>query len=131
MQTESTRATRRNVTAATRRNVTAAAAALLTVVELLALTGVTGTATSAPGDCMMRLRVELTPDVPDPTAPGFLSSLLGNHPGYELTLEGKPQDTVVVVDLTGPGPGYRCRRVIASMRKDGRVLSIRVQGNNS
>jgi hypothetical protein len=115
----------------TRRCVNAAAAVLITVVELLALAGISGTATSAPGDCMMRLRVELTPDVPDPTAPGFLSSLLGNHPGYELTLEGQPQDSVVVVDLTGRGPAYRCRRVVDSMRKDGRVLSVHVQGNNS
>ncbi len=114
-----------------RRGGNAAAAVLIAVVELLTLAGASRTAHSAPGDCMMRLRVELTPDVPDPTAAGFLSSLLGNHPGYELTLEGKPQDSVVVVDLTGRGPAYRCRRVLESMRKDGRVLSIHVQGNNS
>jgi hypothetical protein len=115
----------------TRRRAHASVAALIAVVELLALAGVSSTATSAPAACIMRLRVELTPDVPDPTAPGFLSSLLSNHPGYELTLEGKPLDSVVVVDLTGPGPGYRCRKVLQTMRKDARVVSIRVQGNNS
>jgi hypothetical protein len=41
--------------------------------------------------CEARLTVELTPDVPDATDAGFLSSLLTNHPDYRLS----PQATVM------------------------------------
>jgi len=76
--------------------------------------------------CSMRLSIEVTPDVPDPTDPGFLSSLLGNHPGYQLFLLGKIDDTHVNLQLQGPGPDERCRQVVDSMRNDGRVSSIDV-----
>lgn len=78
----------------------------------------------APPTCSMRLSIEVTPDVPDVTDPGFLSSLLSNHPGYQLYFLGKGDDTHVYVQLQGPGPGERCREVIDSMRNDGRVASI-------
>lgn len=77
-----------------------------------------------PPICALRLSVEVTPDVPDPTDPGFLSSLLSNHPGYQLYLMGKVDDTHVILQLQGPGPGERCREVVDSMRNDGRVSSI-------
>jgi hypothetical protein len=80
----------------------------------------------APPTCSARLSIEVTPDVPDPTDPGFLSSLLGDHPGYQLYFLGKGDDTHVYVQLQGPGPGERCREVIDSMRNDGRVASIGV-----
>ena len=37
-------------------------------------------------DLHLALTVELTPDVPSPSEPGPVSSLLGNHVGYRLTL---------------------------------------------
>jgi hypothetical protein len=53
---------------------------------LLALLG-SESAAAAPGeDCTARLTVALTPDVPDASDVGFLSSLLGNHPAYRLDL---------------------------------------------
>jgi hypothetical protein len=76
--------------------------------------------------CSLRLSLEVTPDVPDPTDAGFLSSLLGNHLGYQLYLLGKVDDTHVNLQLQGPGPGERCREVIDAMRNDGRVASIDV-----
>lgn len=75
--------------------------------------------------CHRRLAVELTPDVPDPRDDAFLSSLLSNEVEYRLTFRGKSDDSNIFLELTGPGPAYRCEEVIRSMRKDGRVLSIR------
>jgi hypothetical protein len=69
----------------------------------------------------MQLTVELWPDVPDPSDPEFLSSLLNNHVGYRLTLQQQRSSTVVVLNLTGPG---RCEDVVETMRKDARVLSV-------
>jgi hypothetical protein len=77
----------------------------------------------------MRLSVELTPDVPDPRDVGFLSSLLGAHPAYELTLRRTRDGSVIVLELTGPGPDYRCQNVVEAIRRDGRVLSVRVREN--
>jgi hypothetical protein len=84
-----------------------------------------GNSTAAsPAVCRMRLTIELTPDVPDPPDSGFLSSLLNNQVSYRLTLLGRESGSVVVTELAGPGPEYRCRNVVEAMRKDGRVLSI-------
>lgn len=77
-------------------------------------------------DCDRRLSVELTPDVPDPRDGGFLSSLLSNQVGYELVYRGKSDDSNIVVELIGPGPGYRCREAIQTMSRDARVISIHV-----
>lgn len=74
--------------------------------------------------CVARLSVKLTPDVPNPRDAGFLSSLLSNHPAYQLTLRRVRSGGVIVVDLTGPGPDDRCQNVIETMRKDGRVLIV-------
>jgi hypothetical protein len=74
----------------------------------------------------MRLSVELTPDVPNPLDSGFLSSLLSNQVSYRLTVRGWRPGSVIVIELTGPGPEYRCQNVVEAMRKDGRVLSINV-----
>jgi hypothetical protein len=79
-----------------------------------------------PAPCDMRLSVELTPDVPNPGDVGFLSSLLGDHSGYQLNLRRQRDGSVLVLELTGPGPDYLCRNVVEAMRKDGRVLSVRV-----
>ena len=81
--------------------------------------------------CRMRLSIELTPDVPDPLDAGFLSSLLNNHVSYRLTLLGRQPGSVIVTELAGPGPEYRCRNVVETMRKDGRVLSIHLDQDNA
>jgi hypothetical protein len=78
----------------------------------------------APPQCSMPLLVEVTPDVPNPGDAGFLSSLLGDHPGYQLFLLGVVDDTHVNLQLQGPGPTERCKAIIDSMRDDGRVVSI-------
>jgi hypothetical protein len=74
--------------------------------------------------CALRLSVELTPDVPDPGDDGFVSSLLGDHTGFRLTLRRVVDDTHIDLDLSGPGPDDNCREVVRSMREDGRVLSV-------
>lgn len=76
--------------------------------------------------CDARLTVELSPSVPRAGDDGFLSSLLNNHVAYHLELLRQEDSSVIEVDLTGPGPSYRCQNVIESMRKDARVESIRV-----
>jgi hypothetical protein len=91
---------------------------------LLAALLVNNTAAASPAVCNMRLSVELTPDVPNPLDSGFLSSLLSNQASYRLTLQGSRSGSVIVLELAGPGPGYRCQNVVEAMRKDGRVLSI-------
>jgi hypothetical protein len=72
----------------------------------------------------MRLSVEVTPDVPNPANGAFISSLLGNHVGYQLFLLRVVDDTHVDLQLQGPGPPEACEAVVDSMRNDGRVLSI-------
>jgi hypothetical protein len=80
-----------------------------------------------PATCNMRLGVVLTPDIPNPADRGFLSSLLSNHPRYQLTLQEAEHDSVLVLELSGPGPESGCRNVIESMRRDARVLSVHVE----
>jgi hypothetical protein len=74
--------------------------------------------------CSLHLDVELTPDVPNVRDGGFLSSLLGDHPGYRLSLQQEIDDSHIVLQLTGPGGPDACEGVVDSMRDDGRVLSI-------
>jgi hypothetical protein len=94
---------------------------------LTALLGSNVAVAAPPAPCDVRLSVELTPDVPNPGDVGFLSSLLGDHSGYQLTLRRQRDGSVIVLELTGPGPDYLCRNVVEAMRKDGRVLSVRVR----
>jgi hypothetical protein len=91
---------------------------------LLATVLASNIAAASPAVCNMRLSIELTPDVPDPLDSGFLSSLLNNQVSYRLTLLGRQPGSVIVTELAGPGPEYRCQNVVEAMRKDGRVLSI-------
>jgi hypothetical protein len=81
-------------------------------------------AAEPPKACRIHLLVELTPDVPDPRNVGFLSSLLSNHVSYQLTFNQERDGSIVDLELTGPGPDYRCQNVVKAMRRDGRVLSI-------
>ena len=84
-------------------------------------------AAADPGTCDVRLSVELTPDVPDPRDDEFISSLLDNEVDYQLTLRREASDTAIVLELTGPGPAYRCRKAIDVIRKDARVVSVHVR----
>ena len=91
---------------------------------LLATVLASNIAAASPAVCDLRLSIELTPDVPDPADAGFLSSLLNNQVSYRLTLLGRQPRSVIVTELAGPGPEYRCRNVVEAMRKDARILSI-------
>ena len=94
---------------------------------LLASVLVAGTVSAAtPAPCHVRLTVELTPDVPNPTDTGFLGSLLSNRVDYLLSVRRERSDSLLVLELTGPGPDYRCQNAIEAIRRDGRVLSVRV-----
>ena len=77
--------------------------------------------------CEVRLTVEVSPSVPQTTDEGFLSSLLNNHFTYRLDLLRRDDSSVLEVELTGPGPDYRCQKVIETMRKDSRVQSIHIE----
>jgi hypothetical protein len=102
-------------------------AAVIVALEVLALSAVNSiTVAVPPAACDMRLNVGLTPDVPNPRDEGFLSSLLSNNPGYRLTFLRQAPGSIVL-DLTGPGPAYSCRKVIETMRRDARVASVAVQ----
>lgn len=102
------------------------AAALIALFTVSSTGGVRADA-AAPQPCALRLMVEITPDVPNPSDPGFLASLLGDHPGHYLTLRRVIDDTHLDLQLYGPGPVERCQAVVNTMRNDGRVISIDVQ----
>ena len=80
-----------------------------------------------PAPCDVRLNVELTPDVPDPRDEEFISSLLDDQVDYQLTLRREASDTAIVLQLTGPGPAYRCQKVLDVIRRDARVLSVHLR----
>jgi hypothetical protein len=105
-------------------------AAALLAAALVPLGAASGTAAAQPAaPCDMHVRVELTPDAPQPLDAGFVSSLLGKPSAFRLTL--RQQDpynpSVIALDLAGPGPEAACREVVNSMRKDARVVSVEVQ----
>jgi hypothetical protein len=97
-------------------------------VALLAMTaGPRSAAAQEAAVCEVRLTVEVSPSVPQATNDGFLSSLLNNHFTYRLDLLRQDASSVLELELTGPGPNYRCQNVIEAMRKDARVQSIHVE----
>jgi hypothetical protein len=107
------------------------AAGTVAAVMLLAASAGTTAAEARGTDCEARLTIELTPDVPDASNQGFLSSLLDNHPAYRLDLLREDGPSVIEVELAGPGPDYLCQGVIETMRKDARVQSLIVDFNDS
>jgi len=81
--------------------------------------------------CHVKLRVHLSPEVLKPRDPGFLSSLT-SAPGYLLTWIGASRaDMAVNLELSGPGPGYLCREEIERIRRDARVLDVKVLSTSS
>jgi len=102
------------------------------VAGLLLLASVGGeSAVAEPQNCNARLTVALTPDVPRADDTGFLSSLLNDHPAYRLEFLKQIDPSSIEVDLSGPGPAVLCRDVVEDMRRDRRVLSIRVDSAES
>jgi hypothetical protein len=103
------------------------ASGAVAALAVLAVLGGSSTAAAEEAVCEARLTVELSPGVPRASDDGFVSSLLNNHFSYRLELLRQDGSSVIEVDLTGPGPSYRCQNVIESMRKDARVESIRAE----
>jgi hypothetical protein len=99
---------------------------ILGILLLPSVVGTSAAAAGAPPSCDMRLAIELTPDVPDVRTVGFLGSLLSNQVDYTLSLRRERSDSVIVAELTGPGPAYRCQNAVEVIRRDGRVLSAQV-----
>src|ERR1700683_5432530 len=81
---------------------------------------------AAPAPCDLKLAVVFTPDVPNPTDSGFLSSLLSNHPGFRLALAQSSRSPGTGLELTGAGPNDLCQNVLATIRKDSRVQSAQI-----
>jgi len=102
-------------------------AALAGTLGLLGMCSAGAQELAPPPPCVLRLSLEVTLDVPNPGDGGFLSSLVGNNVGYQLSVERVVDDTHVNVLLYGPGPAANCQRVLESMRQDGRVQSIDVR----
>lgn len=92
-----------------------------------ALSGIGSAAAAIPEQCSMQVLIELTPDVPNARNPEFISSLLNDQTGYLLTFVREIDSSDIVVELSGPGPEYRCREVLDVIRRDGRVLSAQPQ----
>jgi hypothetical protein len=61
---------------------------------LIVVLGSTTASAASPQSCDLQLAVTLTPDVPNPSNDEFLSSLLSNNTGYELTLRQQPNSSV-------------------------------------
>lgn len=102
------------------------------IIAAFALAGASRLADAAPAaSCDERLTVEVGPAVRNPTDIAFLGSLLSNQPDYHLTLQQQDTDSVVVLNLAGPGPADQCRNAIETIRKDARVLSVRVDSETT
>jgi hypothetical protein len=99
-------------------------AASIAAVAFASVLGVAAVASAAPDKCHARLLLKLTPDVPNPRDPSFLSALTAN-PLYVLTwVEGN--DTSAVVDLTGPAIDYHCEDEIKRLSRDAHILDLKV-----
>jgi hypothetical protein len=96
-------------------------------VSLMAILASNSASAQSPASCELQLRVKLTPDVPNSRDTGFLSSLLGNQSGYQLTLQRQRGESDIDLELTGPGPGYLCQNAVDAIRRDGRVVFVQVQ----
>ena len=86
---------------------------------------------AAPASCEVRLAVAVTPAVPNASDLKFLNSLVSDHPNYRLTVQQHEGDSLVTVNLSGPGTAEQCRDVIDAIRKDGRIASVRVEAEDT
>lgn len=86
---------------------------------------VNGTAGAAADEmCRAQIEVKLTPDVPNPRDPSFLSALVAN-PLYQL-LWIRGTDTTIVYELRGPATDYNCEGEIKLLKRDAHVEDLRV-----
>jgi hypothetical protein len=101
-----------------------------TICALAALAFFSGSAARSqpepPLRCTLRVDMTLSLEVPDATAPGFISSLVGNNTAYRILLIQLVDPNHIVADLNGPGPGDRCRHAMDAISHDARVWSIDV-----
>jgi hypothetical protein len=74
--------------------------------------------------CRAQIEVKLTPDVPNPRDPSFLSALAAN-PLYQL-LWIRGTDTTVVYELRGPATDYNCEGEIKLLKRDAHVQDLKV-----
>jgi hypothetical protein len=89
------------------------------------LAGMLGTVEAAvPDRCEARLKVTLTPDVPNPRDPSFLSALTAD-PLYEL-IWIRGTDTTAVYELIGPATDYHCEDEIKRLSRDAHLLDLKV-----
>jgi hypothetical protein len=80
---------------------------------------------AAPEMCRAQIEVKLTPDVPNPRGPSFLSALAAN-PLYQL-LWIRGTDTTAVYEPRGPATDYKCEDEIKLLKRDAHV---RCDGGN-
>ena len=74
--------------------------------------------------CRARIEVTLDPEVNDPRAPSFLSSLLAS-PEYQLIwVQG--DDSTAIYDLKGPATDDGCANMIEQIGKRSAVLNVRI-----
>jgi len=99
-------------------------AQVLSFACLVVMCAVEPAGAEVPANCLARLLVKLTPDVPNSRAPSFLDSLAAD-PLFKLYWVRTTQGSVVL-ELTGPAPQYRCQTEIRRIRRDGRVVWLRV-----
>jgi hypothetical protein len=79
---------------------------------------------AAPDMCRALLEVKLTPDVPNPRDPSFLSALVAN-PLYQL-IWIRGTDTTAVYELRGPPTDYQCEDEIKRLRRDAHLMDLEV-----
>jgi hypothetical protein len=103
-------------------------ARLIAAAALATVFGVGDGRSAVPDRCHARLSLKLTPDIPNPRDPTFLSTLTAN-PLYQITwVEG--DDTTAVVDLTGPATDFHCEDEIRRLGRDAHIMDLKVlQGN--
>jgi hypothetical protein len=99
-------------------------AGLLAAGTLAAVLSITDAESATADRCHARLLLRLTPDVPNPRDPSFLSALTAN-PLYEIVwVEGN--DTTATVDLIGPAIDYHCEDEIKRIRRDAHIMELKV-----
>jgi hypothetical protein len=79
---------------------------------------------AVPERCEARLEVTLTPDVPNPRDPSFLSGLAAN-PLYQL-IWVRGSDSAAVYAFTGPATDYHCEDEVKRISRDAHVLDLKV-----
>jgi len=99
-------------------------AGLIAVGAVAAVLAVNQAESAIPDRCQARLLIRVTPDVPNPRDPSFLSALTSS-PLYEL-IWIKGHDQTGTVELRGPATDYRCGEEIKRMRNASQIEELKV-----